>query len=533
MDEPFAIVSPTNLQEDSGDPGSGAPPSVLFAPSEERPSLEQDVPSFFTDLNLDRVVDALCEGRDEYDLKPYFYTRLTALDAIAYRHEVLRDLEERGISSYVDSFAEEMRRVRRHLGVANKLRYKEERQAWFLDAAEIYCGAVEKFASGLTDLELESRGLRTFRGYLARYSASDRFRALVDQTRGTKERLAGVRYLLNVRGSRIKVSRYDDPEPGYTAEIEGTFERFQQGAVKDYRASFPDSSGLNHVEAAVLALVAELHPEVFAALDSYCERQRDFVDEAVATFDREVQFYLAYLEYVDRIRGDGLEFCYPTLSDRSKEPHVKDGFDLALADKLVPEGSPVIVNDLALRDPERIIVVSGPNQGGKTTFARMFGQLHYLAGIGCLVPAREAQLFLFDQLFTHFEKEEDITDLTGKLEDDLLRIHEILERATADSIVIMNESLTSTALMDARLIGRAVLERMIKRDLLAVYVTFVDELASVSEATVSMVGTVVPGDPASRTYRVVRRPADGLAYAAAIAEKYGLTYKCLKERVTG
>jgi DNA mismatch repair protein MutS len=72
---------------------------------------------------------------------------------------------------------------------------------------------------------------------------------------------------------------------------------------------------------------------------------------------------------------------------------------------------------------------------------------------------------------------------------------------------------------------------MLRMDLLCVFVTFVDELASLSEATVSMVATVDESDPTRRTYRVVREPASGLAYAAAIANKYGLGYERLKSRL--
>lgn len=288
---------------------------------------------------------------------------------------------------------------------------------------------------------------------------------------------------------------------------------------------------MSHVEAKILEFVAKLYPEPFAALDGFCAQHPTFLDPTLQAFEREIQFYVAYLDFIAGLKRDGLPFCYPEVSATDKAISVREGFDLALAHARRYSDQPLVRNDFSLQGPERVLVVTGPNQGGKTTFARMFGQLHYLAGLGCPIPGREARLFLFDHIFTHFERQEDIRNLRGKLEDDLLRIRTLLSRASSDSLFVLNEILASTTVQDALFLSKEVMARLMELDALGVWVTFLDELAALSEKTVSMVSLVDPDDPAARTFKIVRRPADGLAYALSLARKHGLTYEQIKERM--
>jgi DNA mismatch repair protein MutS len=487
-------------------------------------------PAFFADLHFDQTLSSLLAGREEYQLEPLFCHPLHEVEAIRYRHHVLRDLEQQSVVDAVGTFAGGMRRMRECLVLVEKLHYALQQQRWFLSAVSVYCDAVRSFAAALAELELSSSGFSALREYLAAYASSSPFTSLAAETGGLEEELAAVKYTVHIKNTRVRVSRYDG-EPDMSQEVDSTFAKFKRGAVKDHRVTFREGAQMNHVEAQILELVARLHPETFAKLDAFCTRHGGYLDHSIGRFDREVQFYLAYLEHIEPLRTSGLAFCYPRVSARSKEERVTDGFDLALAAKLRRDGESVVCNDFELSDPERILVVSGPNNGGKTTFARMFGQSHYIASLGLPVPGREARLFLPDQIFTHFEREEDIETLRGKFEDELFRIREILERATGDSVLVMNESFGSTTLRDARLVGTEVLRTIIHLDALGVFVTFVDELASLGESTVSMMSTVAAEDPAVRTFKVLRKPADGLAYAVAIAEKYGLTYKSLKRRI--
>ena len=503
--------------------------SILFAEPDRSPE-PSGAPACFSDLRLDQVVEQVTAGRDEYALAPLYWRPLHDLETIQYRQAVVSDLRRSAIAEPIATFAARMREVRKYLALAARLHYPLQSQRWQLEAASVYCDAVALLSEQLNGIEPHSSGVAGLRSFLDGYTQSEALSSLADETRALARKLAEVHYTIHLHGARVKVDGFEQ-QPDFSAGVDETFERFRQGAVATRRFEFPEHPEMNHVEGQILDFVARLNPETFSELEHYCERNAQFIDDTLARFDREVQFYLGYLEQIRVLEAGGLSFCLPRVRPGCKKVHGREGFDLALAFKLSESGQTAVANDFRLDGPERVLVVTGPNQGGKTTFARMFGQLHYLASLGLPVPGTEAQLLLADGVFTTFEREEDIRNLRGKLEDELVRIRAILDAATADSVLVMNETFGSTTLSDARRVGSEIVRRIVALDVLCVFVTFVDELASVSEATVSMMSTVMPDDPAMRTYKVVRKPADGLAYAMALAERHRLTYDQIAERI--
>ena len=504
--------------------------SILFPDPDATASFDE-APDCFRDLHLDEIVGAVTAGTQNDHLKKFFHAPLHEISDVDYRHQVFHDLDREETREPIQRFVDSMRATRLESDRAGKLWHPLQRQGWLAHAVGAYCQAVTRLRDQLTRLQLNSQGLQSFSDHLIDYADGDTFRKLTADTAAVHRQLQEVRYTVHIQGLRVRVEKFKG-QSDYSIGVVDTFERFVTEVRDDYRVPFKNYPDMNHVEEQILECVAKLYPETFSLLDSYSRHNEHFIEPIIGRFESEIGFYLAYLEFIRRFSTAGVSFSYPQVTGEPGVLSVEDASDLALAIKFVPGSKPLVRNDFRLCGPERILVVTGPNQGGKTTFARTIGQCAYLASLGCPIPAKRASVMLPDHIYTHFERQETLATLHGKLDDELVRIHDILCTASAASILVMNESFSSTTVDDALLIGTEVLQRIIRLNCVAVYVSFLDELADLSPACVSMVGEVATDDPTRRTFTFTRRPADGLAYAAALADKYGLNHDVLRRRVS-
>lgn len=501
--------------------------SILFKDSRKGEQLIKEPPDFFGDLGLDNVVKEIVKGLDEFGIEPLFYTPLDQPDEIVYRQQVFSDLENPGLMRALIAFADRFRMTLAYVG--NDRSYKLQRQGLFLKAVTVYCEALRNLAGALKDMEISSEGLRSFREYLENYLNTSKFSVLKSDAENILSKITSVKLCLTIKGGSISVYKCDGAVD-YSEEVERVFERLANAETSEDSEVRKPIYTRGHVEEKALEFAAKLYPDEFRALHDFHVKHSDFLNETVARFYREIQFYVAYLRYTEPLKKSGLTFCTPRLTRNKGEVNCRDGFDIALASRLVKSNSVVVPNGFYLTGGERIVIVTGPNNGGKTTFAREFAQIHYLAKLGVPVPASEAVLFLFDTIYTHFEKGEAVKSLRGKLEDDLVRIRGILEKCTEKSIVIINEMLGSTTVKDAAIIGRKILKRIAAKDCICIYVTFVDELA-LTDGVVSYVSQVDVDEPDRRTFKVIRQPPNGLAHALVLARKHRVSYQDILERI--
>lgn len=202
----------------------------------------------------------------------------------------------------------------------------------------------------------------------------------------------------------------------------------------------------------------------------------------------------------------------------------------------------VVLNDLSFDEDGEFFILTGPNKGGKTTYIRSIGIAQVLFQAGCFVPALRAEMSIADAVYTHFPEEETLGIDKGRLGKEAERMSVIINNSTSESLVLLNETFSSTRRIDGYYLGRDVLKILMKIKCKGIYVTHFGELADDIEALneevhegsklACLVAGIVDSDnmglTGNRTFKIQRMKSVGLGYSMDIVFKHGL----LPEQIT-
>jgi DNA mismatch repair ATPase MutS len=266
-------------------------------------------------------------------------------------------------------------------------------------------------------------------------------------------------------------------------------------------------------------------------------------------------FYLGAVGFVQRFEKLRLPMCRPQiLPEFERRCEVKDSYNVHLVLKHLETENEnrlaIVTNDILVGPDWQILILTGPNRGGKTTYMQGVGVIHVLAQAGLRVPGTQAILSPLDQIFTHFPLEEKPESDTGRFGEEALRLGKIFEKVTRQSLVLLNESLSSTSFSESLYLAQDIVRILRRVGARAIYSTHLHELANRADElndsvsgdskVVSVVSSSMgpssqgDGEEGMYTYKVEMRPPLGQSYAREVAARYGISYpqleKVLSER---
>lgn len=279
-------------------------------------------------------------------------------------------------------------------------------------------------------------------------------------------------------------------------------------------------------------------------LDTLVKKLRDtlgkYVNVAVVNISKlipEFVFYIRFAEFIEGNLKKGMPFCEASiLSDQD----LADGFTmkarglynlkLAISSNHSEE---IVYNDLDFDVAHTVYILTGANRGGKTTITQAVGLLFVLAQGGIYVPASSFEYKPVDNILTHFPADEDKTMDLGRLGEECVRFKELYTEATEDSLMLLNETFSTTSFEEGYYIARDSVRAILKKGTRTIYNTHMHKLAydvdtlNEGDAKVKASSLIVKNEGAKRSFKVEVAPPEGMSFAKDIAEKYGVTYEML------
>ena len=555
------------------------PFSLLWPDGSPTPGTKPWQTTTATDLGLEHLINALnVDGRHERDMKAIVLTACNDADTIYYRQEVIEDLL---------SMPNVLEQFKAALPMLNDLTYYStssdaealpfQRTLARLGELELYIRIVRTFSALLNDIGggLMSRGLCALRDMLLERATDPLFEQMereLPNIAAKVSKLASITIGVNLDhnlkpiGATI-VSVNTEPFQGssFFKKLFGDRPAFQ-GETPLHTVPMQNVNTLDgrivstqmRSDPMLVPLFRDLDRLINHTIRPVAAALTEFLNistQFLAALEPEIVFYLGATRLILDLTERGLSMCRAEVADpEARTCVIRDCYNLNLALRSMQRqakadlSDQVIANDVAFDEEGRIFIITGPNRGGKTTYIQGLALAQILFQAGLYVPGTHACISPVDAIYTHFPVEEKPSAEAGRFGEEAQRLSDIFAHATRHSLILLNESLASTAPGESLYLARDILRCFRLLGVRAAFTTHMHELA----ANLDEVNDTTPGDSKAvsliavaqtdssssdngdvrRTYKIIASPPMGRSYAHELAARYGISFDKIVETLS-
>ncbi len=523
--------------------------SFLY-PTEEAKNARQGEPSRLSaevceSLGLCRLLSLRGER-----ITPYF-TEDPAV--IAYRQAALAELSEK------EELADTLRAVLPLLRDISELRQLDsdynatgDSYLYSITEIELYIQCIELLKDGLSKLSgsLESLPFQRLSERIGELTGSDYYRRLNQDLAALASRIR------EVKSITVGVNLDQALRPAEAGVLSINASPFKSGRVLDkiLRMSFKNDATTCIAELTPLgkgengnrkdALISAFNGAMDEVFRSSVRAWRGIVGDYVLentdfllSILPEIEFLLHAADLLIALKKRGLPLSIAEIAPPAEKAlTAKSLYNPDVALRIDGE---LVYNDFSFDDRGRFYILTGPNRGGKSVITTAVGLMQCLFQLGLPVPAESARISPASGIFTHFPTEAEDTLDKGRLGEECARLREIFEAADENSLILLDESLSSTGAYEASYLAGELLSAFGAMGCRGLFSTHLHELAAavpeINERSLANGGiafdTLVAGmEEGERSFLISRRKPDGRSYAEDIAKRFGLSFEELKKK---
>lgn len=523
----------------------------------DRRSSEQSVPVMDATSMMDLAVEPIFQAmRNAVRFRPNQQHPLEHMtrdaDVIRYRLDIVEDLMDHpSLFQLFVQLVPELEDMKQLYTVQQESSGDLAEELYMISEMELYIECIQRLYDYLQKekLQLHSLGMRSFFAIIVGLAESEAFQTLKGQTEQLTTRIR------NVKSMTIGINLDAQLRPVEAGLVAVNVKPYQSGHIIDkfLRADFRNDEftclaplesvkkGLSSEQQARFraAVTETLHSVMKSSIKSWKPAIRTFIaarSRFLVGLVDEIRFLVGGVSLLKQMSARQLPLCKPDIAPMTSRVSEIRGLYNPTIMLRQEEGAElaIVTNDLEFDESAMFYIMTGPNQGGKTVFAQAVGIAQMMFQLGLHVPARDAILSPVDRICTHFPNHEQGSSTHGRFGEECNRLMGIFQQLTSQSLLLMDETFSSTSAAEASHIAEQVVIALSALGCRVIFATHLHELAHridqlnqhpqalhrIDHLTAGLIADSVSGQ---RSYTITRSRPTGSSYAQSIAVKYGLT----------